>query len=375
VHLTRDNTRIDPKNDPEYPATDFYLTDAFSDHAVRFVTEHAKQQAQQPFFMYLAYTAAHWPMHAKPADIAKYHGKYDGGYTPIRQARVEKMKQLGLLPAGWDVSPQFGEWDKVANKEWEARCMEVYAAMIDDMDQGIGRLVAALKANGQFDNTLIFFLQDNGACAETPGRNPQPGKAKKNETGNKGFPHMPGTEDTWIAYGEAWANVSNTPFRLYKHYVHEGGISTPLIAHWPRGIARKGTLEPQPGHLIDIMATCVDLAGGKYPAERAGKHVQPMEGKSLAPAFAGKPIQRDAIFWEHEGNRALRIGDWKLVAKGSGGPWELYNLAGDRTEMHDLAGAEGARAKEMVGVWNRWAERTHAVPWPWKPQYGETATK
>jgi arylsulfatase len=375
VHLTRDNTRIDPKNDPEYPAKNFYLTDAFSDHAVRFVTEHAKQQPAQPFFMYLAYTAAHWPMHAKPADIAKYRGKYDGGYTPIRQARVEKMKQLGLLPADWDVSPQFGDWSKVERQDWEARCMEVYAAMIDDMDQGIGRLLAALKANGQFDNTLIFFLQDNGACAENPGRSPQIGKAKKKEAGNLGFPHLPGPEETWIAYGEAWANVSNTPFRLYKHYVHEGGISTPLIAHWPRGIARHGVFEPQPGHLIDIMATCVDLAGGKYPTERAGLPVQPMEGRSLVPAFAGEPIQRDAIFWEHEGNRALRVGDWKLVAKGAGGPWELYNLVHDRTEMHDRAGAEGARVKEMVATWNRWAERTHAVPWPWKPQYGAAAEK
>jgi arylsulfatase len=308
-------------------------------------------------------------MHAKPADIAKYRGKYDGGYTPIRQARVEKMKKLGLMSPEWALSPQFGDWEKVERKDWEARCMEVYAAMIDCMDQGVGRLLAALRANGQLENTLIFYLQDNGACAENPGRNPQPAKTKKKEAGNKGFPAMPGTEDTWIAYGEGWANVSNTPFRLYKHYVHEGGISTPLIAHWPRGITRKGALEPQPGHLIDIMATCVDLAGGKYPSERAGNRVQPMEGRSLVPAFIGKPIQRDAIFWEHEGNRALRVGDWKLVAKGSGGPWELYQVSRDRTEMHDLASSEAARVKDMVGTWNRWAERTHAVPWPWKPEY------
>jgi arylsulfatase A-like enzyme len=247
--------------------------------------------------------------------------------------------------------------------------------MVDSMDQGIGRLIAALKANGQFENTLILYLQDNGACAENPGRNPQAAKAKKKtDGGNKGFPHLPGTEDTWIAYGEGWANVSNTPFRLYKHYMHEGGISTPLIAHWPRGIARKGALETQPGHLIDIMATCVDLGGGKFPAERAGQKIQPMEGRSLASAFGGKPIQREALFWEHEGNRALRIGDWKLVAKGSGGPWELYDLAKDRTEMNDLAAAQAARVKEMVVTWDRWAVRTHAVPWPWKPAYVEAAS-
>jgi len=368
VHVTRDNTRIDPKADPEYPTKEFYLTDAFTDNAVRYVNEHAQQQRDQPFFMYLAYTAAHWPMHAKPSDIAKYRGKYDGGYEPIRGARFEKMKKLGLVDPAWQLSPQFGDWNKVERKDWEARCMEVYAAMIDCMDQGVGRLVAALRANGQLDNTLILYLQDNGACAENPGRAPAAAKAKKKSDG-KGFPAMPGPGDTWIAYGEAWANVSNTPFRLYKHYVHEGGISTPLIAHWPRGIARKGQLEAQPGHLIDIMATCVDLAGGNYPAERAGHRVQPMEGRSLAPGFTARKIEREAIFWEHEGNRALRIGDWKLVAKGSGGPWELYNIPRDRTEMHDLAPNESARVKEMVTTWNRWAERTHAIPWPWKPEY------
>lgn len=374
VHLTRDNTRIDPKNDPEYPAKDFYLTDAFSDHAVKFVNDHAQQHAAQPFFMYVAHTAAHWPMHARPADIAKYRGKYDGGYTPIREARLEKMKRLGLLKPEWALPAQVGDWSKVENKEWEARCMEVYAAMVDSMDQGIGRLMAALRANGQFENTLIVYLQDNGACAENPGRNPAAAKTKKKESGNQGFPTMPGPEDTWIAYGEGWANVSNTPFRSYKHYVHEGGISTPLIAHWPRGIKRPGALEPQPGHLIDLMATCVDLAGGKYPTERAGRPVQPLEGRSLVPAFAGKPLQRDAIFWEHEGNRALRIGDWKLVSKGAGGPWELYDVGKDRTEMRDLASAESARTSAMIATWNRWAERTHAVPWPWKPAYGTPAT-
>jgi arylsulfatase A-like enzyme len=342
---------------------------------VRFVNDHAKQQPAQPFFLYLAHTAAHWPMHARESDIAKYRGKYDGGYTPIRQARLEKMKQLGLIKPEWAVSPQFGDWSKVERKDWEARCMEVYAAMVDNMDQGIGRLIAALQANGQFENTLIVYLQDNGACAENPGRNPVAAKAKKKDEGNKGFPAMPGPGDTWIAYGEGWANVSNTPFRLYKHWVHEGGIATPLIAHWPKGIARRGQLEAQPGHLIDVMATCVDLAGGKYPTERNGQRVLPMEGRSLRPAFAGKAIEREAIFWEHEGNRALRVGDWKLVSKGPAGAWELYDLQRDRTEMRDLATAEPARAKAMVATWDRWAKRTHAVPWPWKPAYEGTSGK
>ncbi|MES2695460.1 MAG: arylsulfatase [Verrucomicrobiota bacterium] len=373
VHLTRDNTRIDFKNDPEYPAKDFYLTNAFNDHAVRFVNEHRKEQAGKPFFLYLAHTAAHWPMQAKPADIAKYAGKYDGGYTPIRQARLEKMRKLGLIDAAWKTSPQFGDWSKVERKDWEARCMEVYAAMIDNMDQGIGRLVAALKANGQFENTLIVYLQDNGACAETVGRNPAAAK-KGGKGGGGGLPPMPGPEDTWIGYGEAWANVSSTPFRLYKHYTHEGGIGTPLIAHWPAGIKRRGEIEQQPGHLIDIMATAVDISGIPYPKERDGLKIQPMEGRSLAPAFAGKKIEREALFWEHEGNRALRMGDWKLVAKGTHTPWELFNMKSDRTEMNDLAQAQPDRVKEMASIWDRWARRTHAVPWPWKPAYGDTAT-
>jgi arylsulfatase A-like enzyme len=368
AHLTRDNIRIKYDADSEYPAKDFYLTDAFSDHAVRYVNEHAKQQRAKPFFLYLAYTAAHWPMHAKPADIAKYKGKYDAGYTPIRQARLEKMQKLGILDRTWALSPQFGDWTKVERKDWEARCMEVYAAMIDNMDQGIGRLMSALKANGQFENTLILYLQDNGACAENIGRNPGGAKGKK-----AGPPPMPGPAETYMGYGEAWANVSSTPFRLYKHYVHEGGIGTPLIAHWPRGITRKGQLEHQPGHLIDIMATAVDLSGGKFPSERDGRKVQPMEGRSLVPAFAGKPVQREALFWEHEGNRALRIKDWKLVAKGADGPWELYDMKSDRTEMKNLASAHPDRVKEMVSIWNRWAERTHAVPWPWTPAYGTAA--
>jgi arylsulfatase len=176
---------------------------------------------------------------------------------------------------------------------------------------------------------------------------------------------MPGPEDTYIAYGIGWANVSNTPFRYYKHFVHEGGISTPLIAHWPAGIRRQGELEHQPGHLIDIMATCVDLAGATYPAEFKGNPITPMEGRSLAPAFQGQPIQREGIYWEHEGNRAVRVGKWKLVAKGPKGPWELYDMEADRTELADLAAAQPERAAQMAALWQAWAERAKVVPWPW----------
>ena len=395
--LTRDNTMISPFTDPEYKPAQFYYTEAIADHAVRFITEHAQKQAETPFFMYVAFTAAHWPMHALERDIAKYKGKYDQGYTPIRQRRFERERELGLIDPKWELSPQFGDWEGVQDKAWEARCREVYAAMIDNMDQGMGKLTEALKKNGQFDNTLVLFMQDNGACAENTGRvgagraASQPASfppiaadtvrleviPKQTRSGapvRQGAGVMPGPQDTYIAYGEAWANVSNTPFRFYKHFVHEGGISTPLIAHWPAGIARHGALEKQPGHLIDIMATCVDLAGAAYPKELNGQPITPPEGRSLAPAFAGKPVEREAIYWEHEGNRAVRAGQWKLVAKAPAGPWELYDMDADRTEMHDLAAAQPERVKAMATQWEAWAKRAHALPWPYDPQYGEKST-
>jgi arylsulfatase len=387
--LVRDNTFISPFADPEYQPREFYYTDAINDQAARFVTEHRERNAEKPFFLYMALTAAHWPMHAKEADIAKYKGRYDYGYGSIRAARLAKMKQLGLLDSRWLISPQSEDWGEVENKAWEARCMEVYAAMLDCMDQGIGRLVDTLKKNGQFENTLILYLQDNGGCAENMGRN-GPFKARAHaptlpplandflqpdmipKQTRDGFPMrqgagvMPGGADTFIGYGKAWANVSNTPFREYKHWEHEGGIGTPLIAHWPAGIPGeyRGELEAQPAHLIDVMATCVDLAGAKYPTEFAGQKIQPMEGVSLAPGFIGKPLNRThPLFWEHEGNRAIRIGAWKLVSKHPGG-WELYDMASDRTEMRNLAAQQPDRVKEMSGLWEAWAQRVGVRPWP-----------
>jgi arylsulfatase len=182
---------------------------------------------------------------------------------------------------------------------------------------------------------------------------------------------VPGPADTYVAYGRGWANVSNTPFREYKHWVHEGGVSTPLVVHWPHGIEAKGELRKQPGHLIDIMATCVDLAGAEYPEKVAGQSITPLEGKSLLPALAGRPIERDAIFWEHEGNRAVRSGDWKLVAKGAGGAWELYDIATDRTESNDLAAQHPEKVRELVAKWEAWATCANVLPWPWQPGYSE----
>ncbi len=395
--LTRDNQLISCRNDPHYqPQEPYHITDAFSDNAVTYIREH---DSDKPFFMYVAYTAAHWPMHARPRDIAKYHGMYDGGYEPIRQARLEKMKRLGVIAADTEITNRAGDWESVPDKQWEAACMEVYAAMIDQMDQGIGRIVAALRETGRIDNTLIFFLQDNGGCAEGGGRSPDPAKAAPHgdhpilptipddqihyftsvpTQTRDGWPvrrgHVfPGPADTFIGYGKNWANVSNTPLREYKHWVHEGGISTPLIVHWPSGIEAKNELRNQPSHLIDLMATCVDVAGAKYPAVYHGNDIQPMEGVSLMPAFRNLPLHRGALFWEHEGNRAVRVGDWKAVAKGQAKDrelpvrWELYNIVKDRNEERDLAAKRPELLATLTRLWDGYAYRTGVFPCP-KPK-------
>ena len=386
--LARDNAFVSPFADPEYQPELFYYTDAINDHATRFIAEHCQSTNEQPFFLYVAHTAAHWPMHAKDSDIKKYSGHYDVGYDAIRAARLEKMKALGLLDSRWKISLQAGDWSLVEDKAWEARCMEVYAAMVDCMDQGIGRLIDTLKKNGQFENTLILYLQDNGGCAEAMGRN-KPFQARADKATlpelpatflqpdmipkqtRDGYPVrqgkgvMPGEADTYVGYGRSWANVSNTPFREYKHWQHEGGISTPLIAHWPAGISaqRNGKSESEATHLIDVMATCVDIANATYPRELNGIPIQPLEGISLRPSFEGSPISRNSpLYWEHEGNRAIRMGQWKLVSKYPG-DWELYDIEADRTEMVDLAKLQSARVQEMSGLWEAWANRVGVKPW------------
>jgi len=398
--LCRGNTYITPDNDPEYHPASFYYTDAITDNAIAFLKQHQHDAPGQPFFMYVAYTAAHWPMQAKPADIAKYQGKYDAGYDAIRQARVARLRQLGLVSSRWTPSPTVGDWTDVPHKAWETRCMEVYAAMVDCLDQDVGRLMAELKTQGQLDNTLVFFLEDNGACAENMGRqSPKepyptdlkpmrpdqlqpkiwpPMQTRDGRPVRTGPEAMPGPADSYVAYGRAWANVSNTPFREYKHWVHEGGISTPLIAHWPKGIPveRQGRLEAQPGHVVDLMATCLDVAGAKYPREHNGQRLNPLAGVSLQPAFLGHGLQRAApLYWEHEGNRALREGQWKLVAKGPAGAWELYDMEADRTESRDLAAQDPERVKGMVSRWEKWATQNEVLPWLWKPPYAQTAAR
>ncbi len=397
--LVRDNELISPYADPDYQPEQFYYTDAISDQASRFIQEHNDQDADRPFFLYVAYTAAHWPMHAKDNDIQKYQGKYDAGYQAIRSGRVEKMNMLGLIDPRWETSPSSRNWEAVENQAWESRCMEVYAAMVDCMDQGIGRLIDSLKTNGQYENTLILFLQDNGGCAEGIGRNSKltdpsngtklaqlpddylqpdmiPKQTRDGKPIRQGEGVMPGADDTYLGYGQAWANVSNTPFREYKHWVHEGGISTPLIAHWPEVIKPNdsnnaaGRISKAPSHLIDIMATCVDVASAEYPTSMGEREIQPMQGLSLRSLFDSSDdlpveISDRVLFWEHEGNRAIRAGDWKLVSKYSK-DWELYDVSTDRTEMHDLSARYPQRVEEMASEWARWSIRVGVLDWPLK---------
>ena len=339
------------------PKENFYITDAFTDNAVKFIDEYGR--GSQPFFLYLAYTAPHWPLHAWPEDIAKYKGKYLKGWDQLRKERYERMAEMGLISESWKLSlrdPQTWPWDQEKNKELMDLKMAVYAAQIDRMDQGVGRVLKAIRRIRAEENTLILFLSDNGGCAEG---GPIGFDQRKN-----GLP--PGGVDSFMSYGLSWANASNTPFRRYKHWVHEGGIATPLIAYWPTIIKNGGAITHQAGHIIDIMATCLDVAGIEYPKTYKGRELVPLEGKSLLPILRGKDRQEhEAIYWEHEGNRAVRQGKWKLVAA-HGQPWELYDLQADRTELDNLADKYPEKVEQFKATYQSWAQRCGVLPWPIK---------
>ncbi len=372
--LTRgnDNVEHEAARDPG-----FFYTDAISDQAAAFIREHVEHHPDQPFFQYVAYTAPHWPLHAHPDDIAKYKGRFDDGWDALREQRLARMIEAGIIHPDWkltDRDPTQPPWTDAENRAWLLRCMEVYAAQIDRMDQGIGRILKVLEETGQLENTLIIFLSDNGACAEdipddvSPATLVEELMIAKPET-RDGRPVrfgndpsiMPGAEDTYQSYGVAWANLSNTPFRLYKHWVHEGGIATPLIVHWPAGIAAADQLRHRPGQLPDIMATILEISGAEYPTTFHGRDILPCEGESLAPSFATDAERRSPMFWEHEGNAAVRVGRWKLVRKFPG-PWELYDMEADRTELHDLAARHPDRVTEMRALYEAWAARCGVIP-------------
>jgi arylsulfatase A-like enzyme len=359
--LVQNNTPFQPVG------TNFYYTDAISDHAVADIEKYGG--GKKPFFMYVAYTAPHWPLQAPEEDIARHRDTYLAGWDIIRINRYQREIQLGLIDQNWQLSPRDPRvipWTNVIHPLWQATKMATYAAMIDHLDQGVGRIVAELTAKKIADNTLVIFLSDNGACDEVvqpdwydvPSQT-RAGRAVK--VGNQDPSVLAGPVDVWQSYGPPWANVSDTPFRLYKHFTHEGGISSPFIVHWPAVIKNQGALTRQLGHITDIMPTLVEVAGATYPTQFKSQPIQPMEGESLAPVFAGKATPNSRpIFWEHEGNRAVRLGEWKLVSRYPG-PWELYDLNADRTEMHDLAGAMPDKVKELSGVYQQWAQRCGVV--------------
>ncbi len=328
----------------------FYMTDAFTDFAVRMIGEYAPKA--EPYFLYLAYTAPHWPLHAWPEDIARYRGKYSQGWDALRAERHARQIGLGLVQRKWALTPRDPRapaWGTVSRKDDLDLRMAVYAAQVDRMDQGIGRVLAAVRESGQDQNTLVMFQSDNGGCAE------------ERIAGENNVP--PGPADSFTSYGLPWANASNTPFRLYKHWVHEGGIASPLVACWPAINRRGGTLAHQPAHITDIMATCLDVAGAVYPKTYRGREITPLEGTSLLPVFEGRQWKRrGALFWEHEGNRAVREGPWKIVSRYPD-RWELYNMEDDRTEMRNLAEADPRRARRMAEMYEVWARRCGVVPW------------
>ena len=338
---------------PELPKN-WYTTDLWTDYGLKFIDE--AREAKKPFFLYLAYNAPHFPLQAPAEDIAKFRGKYKMGWDKLREQRHTRQKELGIVDAAWPLSPRpdlVKAWDSLSEAEKDRfdNIMAMYAACVWHLDLAMGRMIDGLKKRGGLDDTLILFMSDNGGNAESGPRGRLEGDS-------------PGTAGSTVYCGQSWATMENTPFRRYKHFNHEGGISSPFIVHWPAGFKAQGELRQQPGHLIDVMATCVDVAGAKYPSEFEGHSILPKEGRSLAPAFADKSIERDALYWEHEGNAAVRVGDWKLVRMGREGVWELYNLKSDRTELHDLAADEPDRARELAAKWNAWAERAHVKPYP-----------
>ena len=369
-YFNPDDHYLDDKKLPPVAAgTKFYTTTAIADHAIRNLKEHAEKFPDQPFFGYLAFTAPHFPIQALPEDIAKYRDTYRDGWDAVRKQRWERMIKMKLLDAklspldpvtvpSWNLSAdalreRVGSnevsravaWKDLTpeQQKFQAAKMAVHAAMIDRMDQEIGRVLDQIRAMKALDNTIVLFLSDNGASAEQIIR------------GDGHDPSAPvGSAKTFLGIGPGWSSVANTPLRRHKSWVHEGGISTPLIVHWPDGIKAHGQLRMNPGHIIDIVPTLLELAGGKKPANWNGQPIPPQPGLSLVPALKKDgTVKHDYLWWYHSGNRAIRMGDWKLVSKKDDGAWELYNLARDPSETTDLAAKNPAKARELEQAWTK----------------------
>lgn len=370
------------------PSKDFFYTDAMADKAVEYIESISKTDT--PMFLYFANVAPHYPLHAREKTIAKYKGVYDKGWDEVCKQRLKNLRDLGLIPK--DMPAQLEDeattpWDKAEHKQWQAQRMQTYAAMVEEMDAAIGRVVDALKRSGRFENTLILFFSDNGASCEghlnnTIERTGEPWRssfAPKTTSDGKpviqgDIPGVPlGGADTFGSYGLNWASVSNTPFRRHKIWLHEGGISTPFIAHWSSRIKEKGKIRDDTAHITDLMPTFAELANVEYPSKFNDNQIMPYEGQSMASIFDAKKRSRDPIFWEHEGNRAVRDGKWKLVSEYPGkwrsfypsqsGKWELYDISTDRGELNDLSKKHPERVDKMKKMYEKWAARVGVVDW------------
>ncbi|GAA4479978.1 arylsulfatase [Microbacterium panaciterrae] len=360
--LTRgESPATDAADDP-----DFYYTDAIAAEADRWLSQRGDDS--RPFFLYAAFTAPHWPLHAKPEDIRAARGLFDDGWDRLREARLERLRTEGILSEGTRLSdrdPSQPAWDDVADPDWNLERMEVYAAQVIALDRAIGRILDRLRAQGELDDTLVLFLSDNGASAEELPIGTDETFVLKDRALREGtrdgspvrfgnYPEItPGPESTYASYGIPWANLSNTPFRRYKRWVHEGGISTPLIVHWPQGRLAAGGVIDLPAQLVDILPTILDATG--VPAEGA-------EGRSLLAALGGTAVAEAPLYWEHTGNAAIRVGQWKLV-RAYPEPWELYDMVADRSELEDLADRHPDRRDALAAMWEDWAARVGALPW------------
>ncbi len=357
----------DQKLPPVAPGTGYYSTVAIADYAIKYLEDHRKNHPDKPFFQYLCFTSPHFPLHALPQDIAKYRDRYLEGWDVIRERRWKKQRELGItkceLPPrddatipSWNLKEDqlkarigSGEagyavaWTELSEeqKRFQATKMAIHAAMVDRMDQEIGRVLQQLKRMDAFENTIILFVSDNGASAE---------QIIRGDGHDLAAPA--GSGKTFLCLGPGWSTAANSPLRLHKSWAHEGGISTPLIVHWPKGIPARGELRHNPGHLIDLAPTLLEIAGGQWPKEWDGEAIPPQPGKSLVPALSRDgTVAHDYFWWFHETNRAVRVGDWKLVSLGSTGRWELYDLAKDRSETKDLALTYPEKASELQQVW------------------------
>lgn len=345
------NRRMAEDDRPYHPpAQGYYITDAITDRAIGFLDEYARKP--EPFFLYVAYTAPHAPLHALPEDIARYRGKYLPGWNVLRQQRYARLVESGLIDGRWPLSsrdPEAAPWLNVKDKDREDLKMAVYAAQVDRMDRGIGRILERLRQRGVGENTLVLFLSDNGGDSE---------EIDESKPGS-----LPGEPNSNLGYGRPWANLSNVPFRLHKRYVHEGGIATSLIVHWPAVIRQGGRIDHGVGHVVDILPTCLEVAGAGYPASFRGAPIPPTAGISLVPSFEGRERPaHECLVWEHEGNRAIRCGRWKLVAV-HGGKWQLYDMDADRTELRDRSRDKPEKVAELLARYEAFAERWGIRPW------------